>query len=152
MSKTQKGNKEKKKPKADKDQPKSHVSAYKAAQGQGKPSFNPFARKGGRCRLEFDALKDFGQLIFALQSLPRFRSGIDFADRPPFVRTVRCRTVANTLRSDLMSECSAGKSKKASSVASRSFVRQATALSYLAPYLSANMSIAAVAAARVGAP
>ncbi|MFZ0055096.1 MAG: hypothetical protein WAL09_09835 [Pseudolabrys sp.] len=45
MSKTQKGNKEKKKPKADKDQPKSHVSAYKAAQGQGKPSFNPFARK-----------------------------------------------------------------------------------------------------------
>jgi hypothetical protein len=23
----------------------SHVSAYKAAQGQGKPSFNPFARK-----------------------------------------------------------------------------------------------------------
>ena len=33
MSKTQKGNKEKKKPKADKDQ------------GQGKPSFNPFARK-----------------------------------------------------------------------------------------------------------
>jgi hypothetical protein len=47
--------------------------------------------------LEFDALKDFGQLIFALQSLPRFRSGIDFADRAPFVRTVRCRTVANTL-------------------------------------------------------
>ena len=45
MSKTQKVNKEKKKPKADKDQPKSHVSAYKAAQGQGKPSFNPFARK-----------------------------------------------------------------------------------------------------------
>jgi hypothetical protein len=45
MSKAQKGNKEKKKPKADKDQPKSHVSTYKAAQGQGKPSFNPFARK-----------------------------------------------------------------------------------------------------------
>jgi hypothetical protein len=40
-----KGNKEKKKPKADKNQPKTHVSAYKAAQGQGKPSFNPFARK-----------------------------------------------------------------------------------------------------------
>ena len=37
MSKAQKGNKEKK--------PKTHVSAYKAAQGQGKPSFNPFARK-----------------------------------------------------------------------------------------------------------
>ena len=45
MSKAQKGNKEKKKPKADKNQPKTHVSAYKAAQGQGKPSFNPFARK-----------------------------------------------------------------------------------------------------------
>ncbi len=35
MSKAQKGNKEKKKPKADKNQPKTHVSAYKAAQGQG---------------------------------------------------------------------------------------------------------------------
>jgi hypothetical protein len=45
MSKAQKGNKEKKKPKADKNQPKTHVSAYKAAQDQGKPSFNPFARK-----------------------------------------------------------------------------------------------------------
>jgi hypothetical protein len=45
MSKAQKGNKEKKKPKVDKNQPKTHVSAYKAAQGQGKPSFNPFARK-----------------------------------------------------------------------------------------------------------
>jgi hypothetical protein len=45
MSKAQKGNKEKRKPKADKNQPKTHVSAYKAAQGQGKPSFNPFARK-----------------------------------------------------------------------------------------------------------
>src|SRR4029077_11367359 len=40
MSKAQKGNKEKKKPKADKNQPKTHVSAYKAAQGQGKPSFS----------------------------------------------------------------------------------------------------------------
>ena len=27
--------------------------------------------------LEFGALDDFGQLIFALQSSPRFRSGID---------------------------------------------------------------------------
>jgi hypothetical protein len=45
MSKAQKGNKEKKKPKADKNQSKTHVSAYKAAQGQAKPSFNPFARK-----------------------------------------------------------------------------------------------------------
>ena len=46
------------------------------------------------------------------------------------------------------SQCSAGKSKKASK-ASRSFVRQATAFSYLAPYLSANTSIAA-SAARAG--
>jgi hypothetical protein len=45
MSKAQKGNKEKKKPKADKNRPKTHVSAYKAAQEQGKPSFNPFAKK-----------------------------------------------------------------------------------------------------------
>jgi hypothetical protein len=27
--------------------------------------------------LEFDALGDFGQLIFALQSSPCFRSGVD---------------------------------------------------------------------------
>jgi hypothetical protein len=46
MSKTQKGNREKKKPKTDKNQPKTHVTAYKAAQSQGKPSFfNPLARK-----------------------------------------------------------------------------------------------------------
>jgi hypothetical protein len=45
MSKAQKGNKEKKKPKADKNQPKTHVSAYKAAQDQAKPSFSPFAKK-----------------------------------------------------------------------------------------------------------
>src|SRR5260370_21786311 len=67
-----------------------------------------------------------------------------FADRAPFVLTVRCRTVANTLSIGFdvrrWFQCSAGKSKKASS-ASRSFVRQATALSYLAPYLSANTSI-----------
>src|SRR5437764_3427183 len=45
MSKAQKGNKEKKKPKADKNQPKTHVSAYKAAQDQAKSSFNPLAKK-----------------------------------------------------------------------------------------------------------
>jgi hypothetical protein len=43
-AKAQKGNK-KKKPKADKNRPKTHVSAYKAAQDQAKPSFNPFAKK-----------------------------------------------------------------------------------------------------------
>jgi hypothetical protein len=43
MSKAQKGNKENKKPKADKNQAK-NVSAYKAAQGPGKPA-SPFAKK-----------------------------------------------------------------------------------------------------------
>jgi hypothetical protein len=45
MSKEQRGNKETKKPKADKNQPKGHVSAYKAAQSQGKPESNPFTKK-----------------------------------------------------------------------------------------------------------
>ncbi|MDR3465272.1 MAG: hypothetical protein P4M07_04935 [Xanthobacteraceae bacterium] len=38
-----KGNKEAKKPKADKNQPKSGGSAYKMAQGKGAISTNPFA-------------------------------------------------------------------------------------------------------------
>ena len=45
MSKAQKGNKENKKPKADKTQTKANVSAYKAAQGQGKPASSPFAKR-----------------------------------------------------------------------------------------------------------
>ena len=45
MSKAQKGNKENKKPKADKTQTKANVSAYKAAQAQGKPATSPFAKK-----------------------------------------------------------------------------------------------------------
>jgi hypothetical protein len=45
MSKAQKGNKENKKPKADKNQHKANVSAYKAAQGPGKPASSPFAKK-----------------------------------------------------------------------------------------------------------
>jgi hypothetical protein len=45
MSKTQKGNKENKKPKAQKNQDKANVSAYKAAQGQGKTARSPFAKK-----------------------------------------------------------------------------------------------------------
>jgi hypothetical protein len=45
MSKAQKGNKESKKPKADKNQSKANVSAYKTAQGQGKPASNPFTKK-----------------------------------------------------------------------------------------------------------
>ena len=48
--------------------------------------------------LEFDALDDFGQLIFALQSSPCFRSGVDKFEhhelgglrrQAPFVLTVR---------------------------------------------------------------
>jgi hypothetical protein len=45
MSKAQKGNKENKKPKADKTQSKAHVSAHKTAQGHGKPASSPFAEK-----------------------------------------------------------------------------------------------------------
>jgi hypothetical protein len=41
-SKRQQGNK---KPKADKNQPRATLSAYRTAQGQGKPASNPFARK-----------------------------------------------------------------------------------------------------------
>ena len=44
MSKTQKGNKENKKPKADKNRSKS-MSAYKATQSQGKPASNRFGKK-----------------------------------------------------------------------------------------------------------
>jgi hypothetical protein len=45
MSKAQKSNKEIKKPKADKTQSSKPMSAYKAAQGQAKPSSSPFAKK-----------------------------------------------------------------------------------------------------------
>ena len=45
MSKDQKGNKKNKKPKADKSHANTNVSAYKAAQGQGKPASSPFAKK-----------------------------------------------------------------------------------------------------------
>ena len=45
MSKAQKGNKEVKKPKVDKTQTKANVSAYKAAQSQGKPASSPFSKK-----------------------------------------------------------------------------------------------------------
>ena len=44
MSKAQKGNKENKKPKADKNRSKS-VSAYKAAQSQGKAGQQPVRKK-----------------------------------------------------------------------------------------------------------
>src|ERR671916_1388735 len=77
-----------------------------------------------------------------------------FSDRAPFVRTVRCRTVANTLSMGLAvrkwSQCSAGKSKKVRS-AFWSLVRHATALAYLAPYFFMKVSIAVSAAVRFGA-
>ncbi len=41
-----KSNKEKKKPKADKDQPKAGASAYQVSQGKGGSAANPFAKKG----------------------------------------------------------------------------------------------------------
>jgi hypothetical protein len=44
MSKAQKGNKENKKPKADKSQSQANGLAYKAAQAQGKLA-SPFAKK-----------------------------------------------------------------------------------------------------------
>lgn len=44
MSKEQRSNKEKKKPKADKNAPKSGGSAYKQAQGSG-PAANTFGKK-----------------------------------------------------------------------------------------------------------
>jgi hypothetical protein len=40
-----KGNREAKKPKASKDQPKGPGSSYKQAQGKGIPTANPFAKK-----------------------------------------------------------------------------------------------------------
>ena len=93
-----------------------------------------------------------GDVTIELPQLPADGGG---CCGPLPVRTVRWRTVANTLSIGLdvcrWSQCSAGKSKKASGV-SRFFVKQTTALSYLAPYLSANTSIAISAAARVGAP
>jgi hypothetical protein len=39
------GNKEAKKPKADKNAPKASVSAYQNAQGKGGPTATPFAKK-----------------------------------------------------------------------------------------------------------
>ena len=43
-NKDQRSNKEKKKPKSDKDKPK-QMSAYKAAMGGGSPSMNPVTKK-----------------------------------------------------------------------------------------------------------
>ena len=56
MSKAQIGNRESKKPKADKNRSKVNVSAYKAEQSQGKPGSSQFCEKdltqGGLSRRE----------------------------------------------------------------------------------------------------
>jgi hypothetical protein len=110
--------------------------------------------------LESDALDDFRQLVFSVQSPPGFcRRGDEVEHhelgghrRQGALRPHRSLTHRGSIGFDVRrwSQCSAGKSKKASK-ASRSLVRQATAFSYLAPYFSANTSIAASAIARVGA-
>jgi hypothetical protein len=91
--------------------------------------------------LEFDALDNLRLLVLSLQSSPCLCGGIhelehhelgDLRRQGTLVRTVRCRTVTNPLSIGFdvrrWSQCSAGKSKKASK-ASRSLVRQETALS-----------------------
>jgi hypothetical protein len=64
MSKAQKGNKENKKPKADKTQTKANVSAYKAAQGQGKPASSPRKRPDARFGLKQTAHNNPKALIY----------------------------------------------------------------------------------------
>ena len=114
--------------------------------------------------LEFDALDDFGQLIFALRSSPCFCSGVDqFEDhelgglrrqgslRPHGSMPHRREHALDRIRCPQMIPVFGGEVEEGEQ-RFRSFVRQATAFSCLAPYLSANTSIAASAAARVGAP
>jgi len=62
MSKAQKGNKENRKPKANKNQSKANVSAYKAAQGQGKPASSRSRKRPGA---------RFGLMAMRRQSLMR---------------------------------------------------------------------------------
>ena len=62
MSKAQKGNKENKKPKADKNQSKANVSAYKAAQGQA-------SRPAARSRKRPDARFGLKQTAIILKTL-----------------------------------------------------------------------------------
>src|SRR5687767_8406397 len=92
-------------------------------------------------------------LAAAKTSLKTMRRAVS-CDSAPLVRTVRCRTVANTLSIGFAvrrcSQCSAGTSWKVSS-APRSFARHATAFSYLAPYFPAKVATAASAVARSGA-
>ncbi len=64
MSKGQKGNKENKKPKADKNRVKG-VSAYKAAQSQGKPASSLFGKRPDALMVEptsgFDVCHRYGK-------------------------------------------------------------------------------------------
>ena len=107
--------------------------------------------------LEFDALDDFRQLIFAPQASPCFRGGVDEFEhhqlgglrRPGPLLPHGSMTHRREHRSRWGLTCADGSSARRevekASGASRSLVRQATALSYLASYLSANTSIAASA-------
>ena len=87
----------------------------------------------------------FAAAMISLKTMSRAVS----SDGAPFMRTVRCRTVAKALSIGFdVRRCvqrSAGKSKNVNS-ASRSLSRQSTALSYLGAYFSAQIVIAASAA------
>jgi len=78
-----------------------------------------------------------------------------FCDRAPFVRTLRCGTVAKRLSIAFYvhrwSRCSAGNSWKAKSAVAF-LVGQATAFSCLVPYFASNRRSAACASARVPDP
>ena len=114
--------------------------------------------------LEFDALGDFGQLIFALQSSPRSCSGIDQFEDHEFgglgrqgslcshgSMSHRRERALDRIRCPQMIPVLAGEVKEGEQ--RFPILRQAgDRLSYLTLYLSANASIAASAAARVGAP
>ena len=114
--------------------------------------------------MELDASDDLGQLVFALQTPPGFCRRADQLEHheagglgrqrsfcPHGSMAHRGEHAFDRVRGAQVVPVLGGKVEEVSSL-SRSLVRQATALSYLAPYLSANASIAASAAARVGAP
>jgi hypothetical protein len=90
------------------------------------------------------------QLILSLEAPPAFAAAMMSSktmsravscESAPFMRTVRCRTVAKALSIGFDKRrcvpCSAEKSKNVNN-ASRSLSRQSTALSYLATYFSAK--------------
>jgi hypothetical protein len=118
--------------------------------------------------LEFDASDEFGQLVFALQTPPGFCRRTDQLEHheagglgrqrsfcPHGSMAHRREHAFNRVRGAQVVPVLGGKVEEGEqrlAILGRSLVRQATALSYLPPYLSANASIAASAAARVDAP